>query len=292
VQFQRGGEHRITIDSRSVDAYLISRMPMSDPRPIGVFDSGIGGLSVVTEIHALRPQEEIIYYADDLHCPYGPRDGNEIIHLALEAGAFLIEQGSKLIVVACNTASSVALAELRASYNIPFVGMVPAVKPASLATRARKVLVLATATTVQTQVFNELVAQFANGVAVHTQACPGLVDLVEAGNTDLEQAEDLLRHYLEPVFTLGIDTVVLGCTHFVFLKEAIQRLLGDSIRVIDTGHAVARQVERLLIQHSLETPAAASGRLRLLCSGDRAAFLLKAGRLLDRIGAGDFPSAV
>ncbi len=254
-----------------------------DPRPIGVFDSGVGGLSVVAEIRKLLPHESILYYADTLRCPYGPRPAEEIRQLALEASAVLLGQRAKLIVVACNTASSVALSVLRGAFKVPFVGMVPAVKPASLATRARKVLVMATAATVETEVFNEMVTQFAGSIEVHTQTCPGLVDLVETGDADPDRADSLLRHYLEPVSTHGLDTVVLGCTHFVFLREDIQRLLGDEVTVIDTGEAVARQVQRVLAERGLEAGLGAPGPLTLLCSGERQRFLAQARRLLGEV---------
>ena len=253
---------------------------MADPRPIGVFDSGVGGLSVVVEIRKVLPHEIILYYADTLHCPYGPRPADEVRQLAMEASAYLLGQGSKLIVVACNTASSVALSALRAGFDVPFVGMVPAVKPASLATRARKVLVMATTATFQAQVFSDLVGQFANGIQVHTQACPELVDLVECGEADLGRIEPLLSHYLEPVSAHGLDTVVLGCTHFVFLRKEIQRIVGDAVRVIDTGEAVARQVQRVLEERGLAAPPGPQGSVALLCSGDREKFLAAARRLI------------
>lgn len=261
-------------------------MVMSDSRTIGVFDSGLGGLSVVTEIRKLLPDENVLYYADTLHCPYGPRPPEEISRLALEASSFLLGKGVKLIVVACNTASSIALSALRAAFDVPFVGMVPAVKPASVATRARKVLVLATAATVEAQVFSELVAQFAGGIEVHTQACPGLVDIVESGEIAPDGARALLRQYLAPVADHGIDTVVLGCTHFVFLKDEIRELLGDDVRVIDTGEAVARQVRRVLNQQKLETSSHLPGDLTLLCSGNSAVFLAKSERLLGDVRTG------
>lgn len=258
-------------------------MVVPDPRPIGVFDSGVGGLTVVTEIRKLLPHESILYYADTRHCPYGPRPATEIRQLAIKAGEFLLGQGAKLIVVACNTASSVALSALRSTLDVPFVGMVPAVKPASLATHARKVLVLATAATVETEVFNELVAQFASGIEVHTQACPGLVDLVECGDADPRRLESLLRHYLEPISTYGLDTIVLGCTHFVFLRNEIQRMVGNDVQVIDTGEAVARQVQRVLAERGLEAGSGAPGNLTFLCSGDLGRFLAQARRMLGEV---------
>lgn len=256
-------------------------MVAGDPSPIGIFDSGVGGLSVAAEIRKLLPWESILYYADTLHCPYGPRPSPEVRQLATEASALLLGQGAKLVVVACNTASSVALSALRSTFQVPFVGMVPAVKPASLVTRARKVLVLATAATVEAQVFAELITQFADGIQVHTQTCPGLVDLVESGETAPNLIEPLLRRYLKPVSAHGVDTVVLGCTHFVFLRQAIQRLVGPRVRVIDTGEAVARQVQRVLAERGLKSAAQAPGTLTLLSSGDRERFLAVARRLLE-----------
>ncbi len=255
---------------------------MSDARPIGVFDSGVGGLSVVGEIQRLLPRESIVYYADTRNCPYGHRPEAEIQEIAVEASRFLLDRGAKLIVVACNTASSVALARLRATFEVPFVGMVPAVKPASLSTRARRVLVLATAATVQAEVFNELVVQFASGIEVHTRACPGLVDLVESGNDDPELATPLLQQYLEPVNSHGIDTVVLGCTHFVFLRDDIQKLVGAGVKVIDTGEAVARQVRKVLRGRGLEAGPSARGALTILVSGDQERFMAVAKRLMEK----------
>jgi glutamate racemase len=252
---------------------------VTDPRPLGFFDSGVGGLSVVAEVQRLLPYEPLLYYADTRHCPYGERPPEEIRRLAVEASRFLISRGAKLIVVACNTASSAALATLRETFPIPFVGMVPALKPASLASQTRQVLVLATAATVQGEVFAELVAQFAAGVQVHTQSCPGLVELVERGETRSEQVEPLLRRYLRPVAELGIDAVVLGCTHFVFLRQTIQRIVGEGVRVIDTGAAVARQVQRVLREKGLEAGAGGKRNLTLYVSGPEAAFRRALGLL-------------
>lgn len=253
---------------------------MGDLRPIGVFDSGVGGLSVVAEIRRLLPRERILYYADAQNCPYGPRPPAEIRRLALDASRFLLSHSAKLIVVACNTASSVALADLRSTLDVPFVGMVPAIKPASLATRVRKVVVLATAATVEAEVFNELVAQFARGIEVHTQACPGLVDLVERCQIETKETLPLLDQYLAPVRDHGADAVVLGCTHFVFLRNTIQEMVGPAVRVIDTGEAVARQVQRLLKQYCLESGPDSEGGILLLSSGDRQTLVAAAGRLL------------
>ncbi len=253
---------------------------MAGSKPIGVFDSGIGGLSVVAEIRKLLPAESILYYADTLNCPYGPRSSDEITRLAIDASSFLIDQGAKLIVVACNTASSVALTTLRTMFEVPFVGMVPGVKPATLATRARKVLVLATEATVQAEVFSELVDQFAAGIQVHTRACPGLVDLVEACEIEPGRTEALLREYLEPVQSCGVDAVVLGCTHFVFLRDVIQKLVGDGVQVIDTGEAVARQVQRVLHEQGIEAGIGSRGALTLMASGGRQRLDAAAERLL------------
>jgi glutamate racemase len=255
---------------------------MTDTRPIGVFDSGVGGLSVVAELRKLLPAESVLYFADTLHCPYGSRPFEEIRALSIEASRYLLAQGAKLIVVACNTASSVALAALRAAYGVPFVGMVPAIKPASLSTKARKVMVMGTATTVATQVFDELVKQFAAGIEIYAQPCPGLVELVEEGKTSLRDAGPLLREYLAPVTARGIDTVVLGCTHFVFVRDAIRQLVGEDVRVLDTGRAVALQTQRVLRRHALEALPSAHGKIILSCSGEREVFLASAHKLLDQ----------
>lgn len=227
---------------------------MPDPGPIGVFDSGVGGLSVLREIRRLLPKEEIIYYADSAYCPYGIRPPAEIVSRSAKICDFLLSQGAKMLVAACNTASVAGLDIYRRMYSVPIVGMEPAVKPATAATRNGKVGVLATSVTLSGGRFSSLLERYQNGAEVFSQPCPGLVELVESGRYDSPEALELLNKYLYPLLSMGVDTIVLGCTHYPFLKESVRALAGPMIAVIDTGEAVARQVCRVLAGHGLESP--------------------------------------
>ncbi len=215
--------------------------------PIGLFDSGVGGLTVLREVIRQLPQCDTIYLADSAHCPYGPRPGQEIRSLSEEITRYLLDRGAQAIVVACNSASAAALSHLRARFPaVPFVGMVPAVKPAVALTRTGTVGVLATPTTLKGQLFSDVVARFGGGVRVVTQACPGLVEQIEAGDLAGPATEALVRRYLEPLLREGADTIVLGCTHYPFLAPLIQEVMGPEVRVVDPSEAVARQVQRVL----------------------------------------------
>ncbi|MCL4458603.1 MAG: glutamate racemase [Chloroflexi bacterium] len=220
---------------------------MINDHPIGLFDSGVGGLSIMREMQRLLPKENLLYFADTAHCPYGSRSPQEIRRLAHVITAFLVAEGAKLIVVACNTASVVALAHLRVNYALPFVGIVPAIKPAASTTQTKRVGVIATDATLQGAAFAELVEKFASNVILFSQSCPGLVELVEEGEVDGARAEQLLRMYLEPLINNDIDTLVLGCTHYSFLRPTIGKILnGLPLTIIDPAEAVARQVYRVL----------------------------------------------
>lgn len=256
---------------------------MTANAPIGVYDSGVGGLSVVAEIRPILPHEDIVYFADNAHLPYGKRPAAEIRQLAQEAARFLLSHGVKLIVVACNTASTAALATLRQSFAVPFVGMVPAIKPAALATQRGKVGVIATQATVEAEVFAELIEQFANGVEVYKQACGGLVELVEAGEIASPQTRALLRHYLDPMLAQGIDALVLGCTHYPFLRPLIEEMVGPQVQVIDSGAAVARRVRQVLEEGGLLAQRDRPGELDIFASGDQQGFETVARRLLEII---------
>jgi len=229
---------------------------MIDNRPIGVFDSGVGGLTVWRQMVKLLPHESTIYVADGANCPYGPKDPQTIVSLSTEITRFLLAQQCKMIVVACNTASAAALWALRAQFSVPFVGMEPAVKPAARATRTGHIGVLATEGTLQGDLFNHTTQQYARDVIVHRQVAHGLVALVEAGEFSGRRTENLLRHYLRPMQAEGIDQLVLGCTHYPFLIPAIERVVGKTVSIIDPAEAVARQVQRILTQ--LEQAAAAN----------------------------------
>ena len=217
------------------------------PAPIGLFDSGVGGLSVLKAIRQLLPQQSVIFLADQAHVPYGSRALKEVRSYAGSITRFLLRHESNLIVVACNTASAAALYHLRRVFpHIPFVGMEPAVKPAAEYTHSRVVGVLATPATFQGELYASVVERFARGVTVLQHTCPGLVSQIEAGLLDAPETRRILASALGPMLSQGIDTVVLGCTHYPFVIPLIQEITGPGVRVIDPAPAVARQVQRLL----------------------------------------------
>lgn len=248
--------------------------------PIGVFDSGVGGLSVLRELRALLPAEHFLYYADSAHCPYGGKPAAAIQTRAVAITEELLAAGAKLIVVACNTATIAAVEHLRANYPLPFVGMEPAVKPACALTRSGVVGVLATGAALGGEKFHQLVAQHAAGVRVITQPCPGLVECVEAGDLDGPRAEALVARYVEPLRAAGADVLVLGCTHYPFLRPLIQRLAGVPVQLLDTGAAVARQTRRLLEREGLLREGTGPGRIDWRTSGDPGALAPIVQRLL------------
>ncbi len=215
--------------------------------PIGAFDSGVGGLSVLRAIRELLPTQPVLYLADQAHVPYGVRSLEEVRLFSHAITRFLLAQGARLIVVACNTASVAALQSLRQEFpEVPFVGMEPAVKPAAEQTHSKVVGVLATYATFQGQVYNSVVERFAQGVTILQDHCPGLVAEIEKGNFDGPQTEKILRNALEPMMEKGVDTVVMGCTHYPFVIPLIQKITGPSVQVIDPAPAIARQIKRLL----------------------------------------------
>ncbi len=224
---------------------------MSEPGAplIGVFDSGVGGLSVAREIRRQLPSCPLVYLADQAHAPYGQRPLAEIRAFAGGIARFLLEQGVQVVVVACNTASAAALHWLRREFPaVPFVGMEPAVKPAAERTRTHHVGVIATAATFQGELFASLVSRYAADVVVHTQVCAQLVPLVEAGELDSPRTRAAVAGYLAPLMAAGIDELVLGCTHYPFLRPLIEEVVGPKVEVIDPAPAVARQVGRVLAQ--------------------------------------------
>ncbi|MEH6388705.1 glutamate racemase [Pseudomonas profundi] len=224
---------------------------MSNNAPVGVFDSGVGGLSVLGDINRLLPQETLLYVADSGHVPYGEKSAEYIRERSRKIAAFLVEQGAKALVLACNTATAAAVADLRSLYDTPVVGMEPAVKPAALATRSGVVGVLATTGTLQSARFAALLDRFAGSVQVVTQPCPGLVECVERGELRGPHVEKLLRAYTDPLLEAGCDTLILGCTHYPFLRAQLLAVLPPHISLIDTGAAVARQLRARLIEADL-----------------------------------------
>ncbi len=229
--------------------------------PVGVFDSGVGGLSVLRAIRRELPGVPALYVADQAHVPYGPRPLAEVRAFSEAIARFVIRRGARVVVVACNAASAGALHRLREVFpSVPFVGMEPAVKPAAETTRTGKVGVLATPATFQGELFASVVERFANGVELVNHTCPGLVARIEEGDLDGPATRAILEDALRPMLARGIDTVVLGCTHYPFVIPLIERIAGPGVRVIDPAPAVARQAARVLAQAA---PGAAA-------AGDRA----------------------
>lgn len=248
---------------------------------IGVFDSGVGGLSVLRAIRALLPQHPVIYLADQAHVPYGPRALEEVRGFAEAIARFLLGQGARVIVVACNTASAAALYHLRATFpEVPFVGMEPAVKPAAEQTQTGRVGVLATPATFQGALYASVVERFASHVRLYQDTCPGLVEAIEAGDLDGETPRRILERALQPMLAGGIDTVVLGCTHYPFVIPLIQSIAGPGVRVIDPAPAVARQTQRVLDRQGWLAPPGQTGMVRFFTSGEAERFKAQVQRLL------------
>jgi glutamate racemase len=237
-----------------------------------MFDSGVGGLALLEELLRLLPGEDVVYFADSAFFPYGPRPAAEIRERAETITRELLARGAKLIVVACNTATSAAIAHLRATFDVPFVGMEPALKPAAERTLSGRVALLVTPGTARGQKLAALIDRYGTEVAVQTIEAPGLAERVEAGEVDDDATRALLRRYLAPVRDSGADVLVLGCTHYAFLRAAIEREVGDIVEIIEPSEAVARQVKRVLSDRRLRNPRTEGGGVLYLCSGDEAAF--------------------
>jgi glutamate racemase len=246
---------------------------MQRTSPIGVFDSGIGGLSVLRAIRELLPGEAIIYFGDSAHLPYGEKSLEEVNRYTEEVVRFLLEKNCKLIVIACNTASAAALKNLRLKHpGVQFVGMEPAVKPAAEQTQSGVVGVIATTATFQGELFASVVERFAQNVKVLHQPCPGLVQQIEAGKLDDAETEQMLRGWLEPMMKQGIDTLVLGCTHYPFVTKTIKKIVGEKVRVIDPSPAIARRVKFLLEEMNLPNEQAGEGEVVYYTTGETVKF--------------------
>ena len=219
---------------------------MNSIHPIGVFDSGVGGLSVLRDIRKELPNEDLLYVADSDHAPYGDKEAEYIETRSVAISQFLVDQPVKAIVVACNTATGAAVAKLRAIFKVPIVAMEPAVKPAVENTKSGVVGVLATRRTVSSENFLNLLARFGNNADIIVQACPGLVEQVEAGDLQGEKTRSLLQGFVRPLLEKGADTIVLGWTHYPFLAPLIRTLAGIEVAIIDPGEAIARELRRRL----------------------------------------------
>jgi glutamate racemase len=252
---------------------------------IGVFDSGVGGLSVLRAIRRQYPALPAVYFADQAHVPYGPRSLEEVRSFSQTITRFLLDQGARFIVVACNTASAAALHQLRQAFpSVPFVGMEPAVKPAAEGTQTGVVGILATPATFQSALYASVVERFASGVHILQDPCPGLVRQIEAGELSSPATRAILEQALQPMLAAGIDTVVMGCTHYPFVIPLIQDIAGPGVRVIDPAPAVARQVGRLLAANDWLTTGGDPAPIRFITSGAPAEFERLLPLLLGEIG--------
>ncbi|AUS04837.1 glutamate racemase [Pseudotamlana carrageenivorans] len=229
-------------------------------QPIGIFDSGVGGTSIWKEIQALLPQENMIYLADSKHAPYGPKGKQAIIDLSIKNTDYLINQGCKLIVVACNTATTNAIEFLRQNYKTPFIGIEPAIKPAALNSKTHTIGILATKGTLSSELFHKTAHLFASDSKIMEQEGHSIVELIEAGKLHSEAMKALLEEYLRPMIDADIDYLVLGCTHYPYLIPILLKLLPKSIKIIDSGEAVARQTKAVLTQHNLLNPSSKKGK--------------------------------
>lgn len=223
---------------------------MKNNNPIGLFDSGIGGTSIWKEINKLLPFENTIYLADSKNAPYGLKTKEEIIALSKKNTEFLLEKNCKIIVVACNTATTNAIKELRSSYNVPFIGIEPAIKPAANNSKTHNIGILATKGTLNSELFHKAVTNY-NNIKIIEQVGHGLVQLIENGDIDTPEMFELLKSYLIPMIEENIDYLVLGCSHYPYLIPQIKKILPSHIKIIDSGEAVARQTKKILADNHL-----------------------------------------
>ncbi|WP_298237542.1 glutamate racemase [uncultured Algibacter sp.] len=220
-------------------------------QPIGIFDSGVGGTSIWKAINKLLPNEHTIYLADSANAPYGPKGKDAIIELSIKNTEYLLSKGCKLIVVACNTATTNAIDYLRSNYKVPFIGIEPAIKPAALQTKTNTVGILATKGTLSSALFSKTSNLFASNINVLEQNGDGIVELIETGQLHSEKMKSLLKIYLKPMIEANIDYLVLGCTHYPYLMPLLIELLPKHVKIIDSGEAVARQTKAVLTSHDL-----------------------------------------
>jgi glutamate racemase len=236
--------------------------------PIGIFDSGVGGLSVWKEIDCWLPNESIVYYADNQNCPYGEKTPGEIIRYSEKAVQFLLNKGCKLIVVACNTATSQAIDYLRSTFPVPFIGTMPAVKPASINSKTGTIAVLATSSTLKSKKFNEARQEFSATTEIILVEGDELVDIVENGLQGTEQSEKILHKCLDPLIEKNIDHIVLGCTHFPFLIEDIRKITGDNVILDNSAEAIAKRTRFIIEQEGLEVTFPHMKVLNFISTGD------------------------
>ncbi len=226
-------------------------MNLLEEQPIGIFDSGIGGTSIWKEIRSLLPNEKTIYLSDSFNAPYGHKTKQKILELSIKNTEFLIKQNCKIIVVACNTATTNAIQHLRQNYNIPFIGIEPAIKPASILTQSKKIGILATKGTLNSELFEKTSSRIDQEIEIIEQIGEGLVELIENNQIDSKEMYNLLLSYLQPMIKENVDCLVLGCTHYPYLIPKIREIAGKDLKIIDSGEAVAKQTKKILKERNL-----------------------------------------
>ena len=241
----------------------------ANQNPIGFFDSGIGGTSIWKEVTALLPNESTIYLSDSKNAPYGTKSKDAILDLAIKNTQFLLNKKCKLIVVACNTATTNAIDYLRANYNLPFIGIEPAIKPAALKTKTKRIGILATKGTLNSALFEKTASTIDQQIIVKETIGTGLVELIEEGKIASKEMEQLLASYINPLVKENIDCLVLGCTHYPYLIPAIQKITGNQLEIIDSGQAVAKQTKAILQQHNLMHNGSASAKHEFYINKDK-----------------------
>ncbi len=247
--------------------------------PIGVFDSGVGGLSLLRCIREELPEEDLIYVADSGYAPYGDKSSEYIEKRSFAVTEFLVEQKAKAIVVACNTATAAAIAKMRTLFDLPIIGMEPGVKPAIAASQSKTVGIMATTETLKSEKFRLLTDRFCNDCNIVTQACPGLVEQVEQYDLSDRKTIELLERYVGALLTKGADIIVLGCTHYLFLADLIREIAGKDIKVIDTGLAVAKEVGRRLKEADILLNLNKNGNEKFWTSGN----IINTGRIIKQL---------
>ena len=234
--------------------------------PIGVFDSGVGGISVLKELAKLMPNENFIYFGDSYNAPYGTKSLEEIKELTVKNANFLVEKGVKAIVIACNTATSAGAKKVREMLDIPVIGIEPALKPAALMSENPKIAVMATPLTLHLEKFASLMEKFDDNAVIYTIECPEIVGFVEKGILDGVEIENCIRKYFEPLKDVKLDGVVLGCTHYPFVKEVIQKVVGDNVKLFDGGKGTAKELLRQLKEKNLLSDRKEKGNVEFLNS--------------------------
>ena len=237
-------------------------------QPIGIFDSGVGGTSIWKELHSLLPYENTIYLSDSKHAPYGPKGKDRIIELCITNTEYLLSRNCKLIIVACNTATTNAIKILRKNYSVPFIGIEPAIKPAALNTKTKAIGILATKGTLSSELFNKTSSTFASDINVVEQTGEGIVQLIENGKLNSEEMKALLKIYLKPMLEAEIDYLVLGCTHYPYLIPILNNILPKKVKIIDSGEAVARQTKVVLSKNNLLNLSKKKSQYTFYSNGD------------------------